>query len=125
MATFNIPTVKEIVSKYEAFEPNTEEAIEAKRQELSKLTKDELVNMVLESMSKRKSDTVQELAKAILKDEELIAADYETIAQAIQELRPGAKTSSKSIASYVSKKRDEWELPPRIRITKPRASKAE
>ncbi len=47
------------------------------------------------------------------------------IASAIREIKPEAKTSSKSIASYVSKKRDEWDLPQRIRITKARAPKEE
>ncbi len=116
--TFTIPTVETIVSKYEGFEPNTEEQVEAKRQELSKHTKDELIDMIMESMSKQRTDTVQSLAKAILKDEELIAAPYEVIAEAIRQLKPEAKTSAKSIASYVSKKREEWQLPPRIRISK-------
>ena len=115
---FNIPTTEEIVAKYSAFEANTDDAIEAKKVELHKLNKDELVDMVLEGLKSRRTDTVQELAKAILKDEDLIVASYEQIAEAIREIRPEAKTSSKSIASYVSKKREEWDLPQRIRISK-------
>ena len=115
---FHIPTTQEIVEKYSAFEVNTDEALEAKRVELHKLTKDELVEMILEAQKNKKMDTVQDLARAILSDEDLIAANYETIAEAIREIKPEAKTSSKSIASYVSKKREEWNLPQRIRITK-------
>ena len=115
---FHIPTTEEIVAKYSAFEANTDEALEAKTAELHKLNKDELVEMVLEGLKTRRTDTVQELAKAILKDPDLIAANYEQIAEAIREIRPEAKTSSKSIASYVSKKREDWELPQRIRISR-------
>ena len=122
---FTIPTIEDIVSKYSNYELNTEDAIEAKRKELHELKKDDLIEMILESQRTKKGDTVQDLARAILSDEEMIAADYETIAAAIREMRPDAKTSSKSIASYVSKKRDEWALPPRIRITKQRAQKTE
>ena len=116
---FIIPTIEEIASKYEGYNPalDTEAALEAKRTELHKLNKDELVDMILESQKEKRTDTVQDLAKAILKDEEFIAASYDTIAEAIRIIKPEAKTSSKSIASYVSKKREEWDLPPRIRIT--------
>ena len=115
---FVIPTVDDIVAKYQDFSLNTDEAIETKRAELHKLTKDELVEMILESEKNKKNDTVQDLARAILSDPDLIAASYEDIANAIREIKPDAKTSSKSIASYVSKKREEWALPQRIRITK-------
>ena len=119
---FTIPTIEEITAKYENYNPalDTEAALEAERDTLHKMTKDELVALILESKKEKRTDTVQDLAKAILKDEEFIAASYDVIAEAIRVIKPEAKTSSKSIASYVSKKRDEWELPPRIRITQPR-----
>ena len=122
---FTIPTAEDIVLKYSNYNPdlNQEEALIAKTAELHKLTKDDLVEMILSNQKESRTDTVQDLARAILKDEDLIAANYEDIASAIKELKPGSKTSSKSIASYVSKKRDEWELPPRIRITRPRETK--
>jgi hypothetical protein len=99
---------------------SSESALETRKVELEGLKKEELISIILEKEQKssEKKTTVQDLAKAILKDEDLIAASYETIAMAIRELMPEAKTSSKSIASYVSKKREEWELPQRIRITK-------
>ncbi len=116
---FSIPTVEDIVTKYQAVELDNPEQAKA---ELMKLNKDELVERLIQATSHR-SGTVQELAKAILQDEELIAANYETIADAIKVMMPTAKTSSKSIASYVSKKREEWELPPRIRIATQRPKK--
>ncbi len=124
---FHIPTTEEIVTKYSDYNPSldTEAALEAKRDELMKSTKDELVALILESQKEARKDTVQDLAKAILRDPDLIAANYEQIAEAIRELKPEAKTSSKSIASYVSKKRDEWDLPQRIRVTAQRKPKVE
>jgi hypothetical protein len=114
-----LPTLEEIVTKYSAFEPTNEDP----RPALEKLNKSELIDMVLELQKTKRTDTVQELAKAILRDEEFLAAPYDMIAEAIRALKPDAKTSSKSIASYVSKKRDEWDLPPRFRISVPRAPK--
>jgi len=122
---FTIPSVNDIVTKYAGHTIDSEEAISQRTAELSKMNKDELVALLIEKEKTKKTDTVQELAKAILKDPEMIAANYEDIAEAIREIKPEAKTSSKSIASYVSKKRDEWELPQRIRITKQRDPKPE
>ena len=120
MTQFTIPTREEIVEKYSSFVGLSEEEQLAKRKkELEAMKKDELIVLLLEKEQHR-TDTVQELAKAILQDPELIAADYETIAAAIRELKPEARTSAKSIASYVSKKREEWSLPQRIRISRQR-----
>jgi hypothetical protein len=114
-----IPTLEEIVEKYSSFEATPVDM----RANFEKLNKAELIDLLIEAKGKQRTDTVQELAKAILKDEEFLAAPYDQIADAIRTIKPEAKTSSKSIASYVSKKRDEWELPPRFRITQPRAPK--
>jgi len=126
---FTIPTTEEIASKYANYNPalDNEEALEAEKSNLMTHTKDELVLMILASKKEKRTDTVQDLARAILSDEEYIAATYDTIAEAIRIIKPEAKTSSKSIASYVSKKRDEWDLPQRIRITqtKPKEVKEE
>jgi hypothetical protein len=108
-----LPKVDDIVSKYSTFNPEPKDL----KAEYEKLSKAELVDLLVEAKGKQRTDTVQELAKAILKDEEFLAASYEQIAEAIRQIKPEAKTSSKSIASYVSKKKAEWELPPRFRIT--------
>jgi predicted nucleic-acid-binding protein len=113
-----IPTLEEIVEKYSSFEATAEEP------NYESLTKAELIELVKQYKRTARTDTVQELAKAMLRDEEFLAATYDQIAEAIRTIKPEAKTSSKSIASYVSKKRDEWELPPRFRISQPRAPKA-
>ena len=85
----------------------------------------DMVARINEIINGMESGPLQRLLRKFLKDEEFIAADYETIAQAIRVMKPEAKTSSKSIASYVSKKREEWELPMRVRVTKQRAPKEE
>jgi len=118
---FSIPTVEDIVTKYQGTDLENPEAAKA---ELMKLTKDELADKLMQATSHR-SGTVQELAKAILQDEDMIAANYTVIADAIKVMMPSAKTSSKSIASYVSKKREEWNLPDRIRVSTARPKKTE
>lgn len=94
----------------------------ARESELGKLNKTELTAIIinLEAKGKRTGTTVQDIAKAMLKDEGCLAVNYDTIAEACRILIPGAKTSSKSIASYMSKKREEWNLPIRFMIRTPR-----
>ncbi len=94
----------------------------AREAELMKLNKTELVEMIigLEQKGKRTGVTVQDIARAMLSDEACLAVNYETIAEACRLLIPGAKTSAKSIASYVSKKREEWDLPIRYMIRTPK-----
>ncbi len=121
----NIPTQAEIVAAYSNFTVDSEEGLNARTQELEKLNKSDLIDLIISKEKEKRTDTVQELARAILSDPELIAADYEMIASAIREIKPEAKTSSKSIASYVSKKRDEWDLPQRIKISRPRVKEVE
>ncbi len=91
--------------------------------ELEKLNKAGLIELIvgLEAKGKRTGTTVQDIARAMLTDKDCLATNYETIAEACRILIPGAKTSSKSIASYVSKKREEWDLPTRYMIRTPKA----
>lgn len=93
--------------------------------ELHKLNKEALVELIisLETKGKRSGTTVQDLAKAMLQDEDCLAVNYDSIAEACRILIPGAKTSTKSIASYVSKKREEWKLPMRYMVRQPREPK--
>ena len=100
-----------------------EPVVEDRHEELMKLKKEELVAMIMESEKTRSSRgiTVQDLAKAMLKSEAHLGVNYETIAQAIRILIPDAQTSSKSIASYVSKKGEEWNLPARYLIRQSKA----
>ena len=123
----NIFTPEEMAERFENLvvaEGSEKEVDTTEREaELSKLNKTELVAHIigLEAKGKRTGTTVQDIAKAMLKDEECLAVNYETIAEACRILIPGAKTSSKSIASYVSKKREEWGLPVRYMIRSAKA----
>ena len=124
-------TAQEMADKFEGLVVADGEAQEvdttAREADLGKLNKTELVAHIigLESKGKRSGTTVQDIAKAMLKNEDCLAVNYETIAEACRILIPGAKTSSKSIASYMSKKREEWDLPIRYMVRTPRAPKVE
>lgn len=121
-----IYTAAEMAEKFEDLvvaEGEEKEVDTSEREaDLTKLTKAEIVAIVinLEAKGKRTGTTVQDVARAMLSDEECLAVNYDTIAEACRILIPGAKTSSKSIASYVSKKREEWGLPVRYMIRTPK-----
>jgi len=75
----------------------------AKREtELKKLTKDQLVDLVL-GTEKFEGVKIEDMAKLVLEDPKCAWLDYETIAQLVKDSVPAAKTSNKSIASYASK----------------------
>jgi len=78
--------------------------------------------MILTSESKNQASGIKvgDLAKMILQDEEFITLSNGDVATVCRELIPGSQTSHKSIASYISKKRDEWQLPDRISIRRKR-----
>lgn len=123
-------TAAEIAEKFADLGSLTEPVdMSAREAELSKLTKGELVAHIisLETPRAPRGTTVQDVAKAILQDPEMVAVPYDTVAEACRILVPNAMTSSKSIASYVSKKRVEWNLPDRImvRVMKPKEPSAE
>lgn len=75
---------------------------EKRQKELSKLTKDQLVDLVL-GTEKFTNVKVEDMVKLVLEDERCAWLDYETIANLVKESMPSAKTSNKSIASYASK----------------------
>jgi len=114
-----IATIQEAVEKFGALVANNndEAIIASRKEELMKLTKEELADMII-SYEKRKSNGigVGELAKAILQDEDFVTLSNKEVADVCRALIPGSNTSHKSIASYISKKRDEWNLPTRFQI---------
>jgi len=123
-----IVNADDIIQKYSHVvadpESANEEAIANRTEELMKLTKAELVQMILAGEARNSSGIkVGDLAKMILQDEELVTASHNDVAEAVRQLIPGSKCSHKSIATYVSKKRDEWNLPDRIQIRKARPRK--
>ena len=80
------------------------------RVDLMKLSKAELVDMLAAKMSEHKI-SVETVVQRILSHEDCAWLTYADVAAALVAAGVGANTSSKSIASYVSK--GKWELPER------------
>ena len=118
MSNIKTYTPAEMAEAFTHLVAQADTSVEDRHEELMKLKKEELVALIMESEKTRnhKGITVQDLAKAMLKSEDHLGVNYETIAQAIRILIPDAQTSSKSIASYVSKKGEDWNLPARYLI---------
>lgn len=114
---FNAEQLAEKFSSMAASPTETHDTTD-REAELSKLTKAELIEIILgyEAPKAHKTVNVQDIARAILQSEDCVACNYEAIAGACRILVPGAQTTSKSIASYVSKRRLDWNLPERIMI---------
>ena len=125
-----VTNASDIVTKFKPMvadpESANEEAQANRLAELMKLKKEDLANMIM-SYENRKTGgmKVGDLAKMILQDEEFITASHADVAEAVRELIPGSNCSHKSIATYVSKKREEWNLPARIQIRTARVKKPE
>lgn len=125
-----ITTVEDIVAKYSQIISSVdgvstkETFAEARKAELVKLTKDQLIDFIINIEYKPDSKIkVGDIAKMILKDEDFLTASHQTVADAVKALVPDASTSAKSIATYVSKMAEAWDLPQRIiiRQSKPKA----
>ena len=83
-------------------------------EELSQLTKADLVALVI-SLEKAPTATVkvEEIIKVLLEEPACAIFTYEQLAGLVQQILPTAKTSSKSVASYASKKKEDWVITPR------------
>lgn len=90
------------------------DSVEKRREELLKLDKEVLVEMLLAS-TRVDGVKIEDIAKAVLEDPDCAWLDYSTIAEAIVKAIPTAKTSDKSLASYASKNPREkgWAVIPR------------
>lgn len=101
-----------IVAHYKGLDEQTPDVIEARVKELKALSKDDLIDLLvkLEAPKSDKAFKVEDIVKDILEAPECATYTYEQIAALVQQALPGAKTSSKSVASYASKKKDEWHI---------------
>lgn len=90
------------------------DSVEKRREELLKLSIEELVELVLQSTTVQ-SVKIEDIAKVILEDPDCAWLDWSTIAEAICTKVKGAKTTHKSLASYASKNPKEkgWDVIPR------------
>ena len=129
MSTITIATVEDIVAKYSPIVTSLsggsskEDYAKEREAELHSMTKNQLIAFIIDLEYKPGAKVkVADIAKLILKDEEFLTASHDTVAQAVCQLVPGANTSSKSVATYVSKQSEEWGLPNRIviRTAKPK-----
>lgn len=86
----------------------------ARRTELEKLSKKELIEMVM-STEKFQDIKIEDIVKPILEDPACAWLDYDTIAKLVKTAVPTANTSSKSLASYASKypRQKGWSVVPR------------
>ena len=116
---FEFKSVADAIEKFSSLvaDSSDENIIKNRIEELNKASKEELIKMII-SLEKRqtKGIGVGDLAKAILQDEEFITLSNGEVAEVCRTLIPGSNTSAKSIASYVSKKRVDWNLPQRLTI---------
>lgn len=108
---------RSIVSKFTAGVETDEAVISARNEELSKLSKTDLISRILELEAPKAESTVkvEEVARAILTDPACALLNYEQVAAVIVS-GLNSKTSSKSIASYASKKGVEWGIVPRTKF---------
>lgn len=91
-------------------ETGAPDLLEARRSELQEMDTDELIEhiLVLEKVKAPAGAKVEDMARALLEDEQLAIFTYEQLASTIRKHLPEAKTTGKGIASYVTKHKDEW-----------------
>lgn len=112
-----IDKANETVNSFTTGVETDEVVVKARTEELNKLDKKELIAHVLELEKPKAESTVrvEDVARAILTDPDCALLNYEQIAAVIAN-GLGGKTSSKSIASYASKKKEEWDIVPRSKF---------
>lgn len=78
-----------------------------------------LVAKVVELEKPKNKDglTVEQVARKFMEAPELSLFTWPQIALLVKRVLPEANTSSKSIASYASKRKEEWNIAPREKFT--------
>jgi len=108
---------QEIIQGFQAQLTGAPDVVEARVEELTALSKKDLVAMVvaLEKPKVEKPFKVEDVAKALLEEPACALFTYEQIAALVLQVIPG-KTSDKSIGSYASKKKEDWNIVPREKL---------
>lgn len=103
---------QEIIAEFTAKNVGAPDVVAARTEELMKLKKEELVVMVLalEKPRNEKPFKVEDVARKLLEEPLCSIFTYEQIASLIHQAIPDGKTSSKSIASYASKHKEDWAI---------------
>lgn len=106
-----------IIQGFVSAHEGTPDAIEARKAELLGMKKDELVELILgHEKPKNVGVKVEDVAKAILESPECACLTYDQIAGLVTGAFPDRNTSGKSIASYASKRKDEWSIVGREKV---------
>lgn len=107
-----------IIAEFVAGQENKPDAVAARTEELKAMKKDDLVALII-SLEKKPAESkpkVEDIVKALLTDEACAILPYDSIAQLVHKAIPEANTSSKSVASYFSKKGEDWGALKRIKL---------
>ena len=110
---------QEIVNRFLGLSSDAPDVVEARKVELKELSKSDLIDLVV-SLEKPKVDRafrVEDVIKEMLCTPELAIFNYDQIAALVVQILPEAKTSNKSVASYASKKKADWPIVPRQKLT--------
>jgi beta-lactamase regulating signal transducer with metallopeptidase domain len=97
----------------------TEDAAEVRKAELATKSPEELVEIIM-SLEKPKTTgglTVETVARKFMEDPALAMFTWPQIALLVKRVLPDANTSSKSIASYASKRKGDWKIAPRVKFS--------
>ena len=103
-------SVEAIVELYSSLAVPVESVI-AREEELNKLSKEDLIKLVIGLERSVESKGIVTLTERMLQDESLITTPHTVLAAAINQLIPGATSTNKSVASIYSKGKDKGLLP--------------
>lgn len=109
---------QEIVTRFTGLNADSPDVVEARKVELKDLNKNDLIDLVisLEKPKVERAFKVEDVIKEMLCTPELAIFNYEQIAALVIQILPEAKTSNKSVASYASKKKEDWPIIPRQKL---------
>jgi hypothetical protein len=109
---------QEIVARYLGLNADSPDVVEARKVELKDLNKNDLIDLVisLEKPKVERAFKVEDVIKEMLTTPALAIFNYEQIAALVVQILPEAKTSNKSVASYASKKKTDWDIVPRQKL---------
>lgn len=103
---------QEIVESFLGKLSDEPDVIQARTEELEALPTEELVALILtlEKPKVERAFKVEDIVKVILEEPDCALFNYEQVATIVHQILPDAKTSHKSVASYASKKKGEWDI---------------
>lgn len=107
-----------IIASFQAEANSAPDVVQARTEELTKLNKAELVALII-GLEKPKADVkvkTEDVAKALMESPECATLTWSDIADLIVSSGLGEKTSPASIASYASKRKEEWNVVPREKL---------